>query len=117
MMANSPRHHLLGPWMISIPNWQHRMRTGTFDRGAYLYIPSNTPGLDLRNRVGSLAAGQDYSLNSSGIKDPIVDALIEKVIQARTADELYAATRALDRVLLWSFYFIPGMAQSGYRLV
>ena len=98
-------------------HWQHRMRTGTFDGGAYLYIPSNTPGLDLRNRFGSLAAGQDFSLNWAGIKDPIVDALIEKVIQSRTADDLYASTRALDRVLLWSFYFIPGMAQPGYRLV
>ena len=81
-------------------HWQHRMRTGTFDGGAYLYIPSNTPGLDLRNRFGSLAAGQDYSLNWAGIKDPIVDALIEKVIQARTADELYAATRDLDLSLI-----------------
>ena len=98
-------------------HWQHRMRTGSFDSGAYLYIPSNTPGLDLRNRFGSAAAEQDFGLNWARVKDPIVDALIDKVIQATNADELYAATRALDRVLLWNFYFIPGMAQPGYRLV
>ena len=38
------------------------------------------------------------------------------VVRARTAEELYAATRALDRVLLWSFYFIPGPSAPGMRL-
>ena len=100
-----------------VSNWQHRMRTGSFDGGAYLYIPDNTPGLALRNRFGSAAADQAYSQNWARIKDPVLDFLIDKAIAARTARELYAATRAIDRVLLWKFYFIPGMAQPGYRLV
>ena len=100
-----------------ISHWQHRMRTGSFDGGAYLYIPDNTPGLALRNRFGSAAADQAYSQNWARIRDPVLDFLIDKAIAARTARELYAATRAIDRVLLWNFYFIPGMAQPGYRLV
>ncbi len=100
-----------------ISHWQHRMRTGSFDGGAYLYIPDNTPGLALRNRFGSAAADQPYSQNWARVRDPVLDTLIEKAIAARTARELYAATRAIDRVLLWNFYFIPGMAQPGYRLV
>ena len=98
-------------------HWLYRMRTGTFDGGAYLYIPNNTPGLDLRNRFGSAAAGQEYTQNWARIRDPALDHLIERAIGARSSRELYAATRAIDRVLLWNFYFIPGMAQPGYRLV
>ena len=71
----------------------------------------------MRNRFGSAAADQAYSQNWARIKDPVLDFLIDKAIAARTARELYAATRAIDRVLLWKFYFIPGMAQPGYRLV
>lgn len=98
-------------------DWLHRMRTGSFDGGAYLYIPDNTPGLVLRNRFGSAAANVEYSQNWAKVQDPVLDYLIDKAIQARTADDLYAATRAFDRVILWRYYFIPGMAQPGYRLV
>ncbi len=98
-------------------HWLHRMRTGSFDGGAYLYIPDNTPGLALRNRFGSAAADVEYSQNWAKVKDPVLDHLIDEAIQARNADDLYAATRAFDRVMLWRYYFIPGMAQPGYRLV
>lgn len=100
-----------------VSQWQNRMRRRTYDAGGYIYVPNNTPGLDLRNRFSSAAADQEYSLNWPGIKNPVIDTLIDKVIQARTAKDLYAATRALDRVMLWNFYFIPGMGQPGYRLV
>ena len=42
-----------------------------------------------------------------GIKDPIVDALVDRVIFATDRDDLVAATHALDRVLLWNFYVVP----------
>ena len=47
------------------------------------------------------------SRNYVGIKNPAVDALIERVIFAKDRAELVAATRALDRVLLWNFYVVP----------
>ena len=100
-----------------VSHWQHRMRTGKFDGSGYIFIPGNMPGLDLRNRFGSAAADQEYGLNWAGIKSPVVDFLIDQIIKARTARDLYAATRALDRVLLWNFYMVPGMGQPGYRLV
>lgn len=100
-----------------VSNWLYRMRTGVFDAGADLYIPSNTPGLALRNRFSSAAADQPYAQNWSRIRNPAVDALIDQVLVARKADDFYAATRALDRVLLWNFYYLPGQAQPGYRLV
>ncbi len=98
-------------------NWLYRMRSGDFDAGVYIYRPTNTPGLELEAHFGSAGADQEYSRNWANIRDPVVDALIGEVQTARDAREFYAATRALDRVLLWRFYFVPGSAQPGYRLV
>ncbi len=36
-----------------------------------------------------------------------MDKLIERIIFAKDRDELVAATKALDRVLLWNFYVVP----------
>ena len=47
------------------------------------------------------------SRNYAGIKNPAVDKLIERVIFAKSRQELVAATRALDRVLLWNHYVVP----------
>jgi len=100
-----------------VSNWLYRMRSGKFDGGSALFIPGATPGLALRNWFSTTAADQEFSQNWMHIRNPVVDALIDKVILARTARDFYAATRALDRVLLWSFYWIPTMAQPGFRLV
>jgi microcin C transport system substrate-binding protein len=100
-----------------ISNWLYRMRSGSFDAGAFAYAPTWTPGAALRYRFSSLAADTPFSLNWMHIKDPVVDDLIDEVVAARDERDFYAATRALDRVLLWNFYFIPGMARPGYRLV
>ena len=53
------------------------------------------------------------SRNIVGIKNPAVDALIERVIFAKDRDDLVAATKALDRVLLWNHYVVP---QCTYRI-
>ena len=53
------------------------------------------------------AADTPGSRNLSGIKDPVVDALVERVIFATDRDDLLAATHALDRVLLWNYYVVP----------
>lgn len=100
-----------------VSNWLHRMRARKFDGGGYIFIPGNMPGIDLRNRFSTLSADEPNSQNWMGIKNPAVDFLIDKVNEARTARDLYAATRALDRVLLWEFYVVPGMGQPGYRAV
>ena len=99
-----------------VSNWLYRSRTGSFDANGQNYDPSPMPGLQLRNRFGSASADVSYGQNWPGIKNPVVDSLIEAVNRARTADDLYAATRALDRVLLWNFYFIPGPSAPGLRL-
>jgi microcin C transport system substrate-binding protein len=67
----------------------------------------NTPGVELRSYFGSAAATMDGSLNLAGIADPAVDALIERVIAAKSRAELNIAARALDRVLRAGHYWVP----------
>ncbi len=100
-----------------LSNWLYRMRHGKFDGGSMSFVPSNTPGLQLRNRFGTTAANTEAGQNWSRIRNPAVDALIDHVLAARKPDDFYAATRALDRILLWNFYYIPGLGSPGYRLV
>jgi microcin C transport system substrate-binding protein len=68
---------------------------------------SLSPGNEQRDFWGSQAADTPGSSNYAGIKNPAVDALIDRIIFAKSREEQVAATRALDRVLLWNFYVMP----------
>lgn len=68
---------------------------------------SVSPGNEQRGFWGSAAAGKDASRNTAGIKNAAVDKLVDKIVFAKDRAELVAATRALDRVLLWNFYVVP----------
>jgi microcin C transport system substrate-binding protein len=92
---------------VDTPQYANRLRTWDFDIVTYVWAESLLPGNDQRGYWGSQAADQPGSENVIGIKNPAVDALIEKIIFAKSHDELVAATRALDRVLLWNYYVVP----------
>ncbi len=68
---------------------------------------SESPGNEQRDYWSSDAADREGSRNSIGIKNPAVDALVEKIVDAPDRKSLVTATRALDRVLLWNHYVIP----------
>ena len=68
---------------------------------------SLSPGNEQRGYWGSRAADQPGSRNLIGIKNPAVDKLIDRIIFAKSREELVAATKALDRVLLWNHYVVP----------
>ncbi len=66
-----------------------------------------SPGNELRAYWGSSFADEKGSPNHAGIKDPVVDALIDKVIAAPDRNSLVQSVRALDRVLQWGYWVIP----------
>jgi microcin C transport system substrate-binding protein len=68
---------------------------------------SQSPGNEQRDFWSSAAADAPGSRNLAGIKDPVIDELIELVITAPTRESLVQRTRALDRALLWGYYVIP----------
>ncbi|MBI4725298.1 MAG: ABC transporter substrate-binding protein, partial [Rhodomicrobium sp.] len=81
-----------------------KRREDTFDFDIIIgtFPQSDSPGNEQRYFWGTAAADQPGSLNIIGIKNPAVDALIDKIIFAPNRDALVTACRALDRVLLWS---------------
>ena len=87
--------------------YQNRLRAFDFDIITNGWPESLSPGNEQRGYWGSQAADQPGSFNLIGIKNPTVDALIDKVIFATSRDDLIATTRALDRVLLWNHYVVP----------
>ncbi|MBL6945091.1 MAG: ABC transporter substrate-binding protein [Rhodospirillales bacterium] len=83
------------------------LETFDFDMITFLWGQSLSPGNEQRNFWGSAAATQKGSRNFIGIKDPIIDELIEKLIAAPDRESLVAHSRALDRVLQWGHYLAP----------
>jgi microcin C transport system substrate-binding protein len=95
--------------------YENRLRTWDFDIITYLWGESLLPGNEQRDYWGSKAADQPGSENVIGIANPAVDAMIEKVIAAKTPEDLTAACRALDRILLWNHYVVPQWGYSKMR--
>jgi microcin C transport system substrate-binding protein len=85
----------------------NRERNWDFDVVTSVWGESLSPGNEQRAYWGSQAADQPGSRNLIGIKNAGIDALIERVIFAKDRAELVAATKALDRVLLWNHYVVP----------
>jgi microcin C transport system substrate-binding protein len=84
-------------------------RLNTFDYDATVVVfPRNdlTPGPEQFDNWGSEVADVSGANNLSGVKDPVVDALIGKIVAAETYEDVTAATKALDRVLTWNHYQI-----------
>jgi microcin C transport system substrate-binding protein len=93
--------------MVDPAQYQQRLKDFDFDVTTQRYVMRNTPGVELQSYFGSAAANMDGSLNLAGIADPAVDALIERVLAAKSRDELETAARALDRVLRAGHYWVP----------
>ncbi|CCD92801.1 putative oligopeptide transporter subunit; periplasmic-binding component of ABC superfamily transporter [Bradyrhizobium sp. ORS 375] len=87
--------------------YENRRRNWDFDMVMHSWPESLSPGNEQREYWGSQAASMVGSQNLAGIKNPAIDKLIDRVIFAKSRDELVAATRALDRVLLWNYYVVP----------
>jgi microcin C transport system substrate-binding protein len=98
--------------IIDSAQYQTRYQNFDFDVITFAYTFYPPPGTELRTYFGSEAAGIDGSANLMGIRNPVVDALIEKVTAARDLSSLQIATRALDRVLLWNNYVVPQWGRS-----
>lgn len=88
---------------------QYKRRTDDFDFDIIVdnFGQSHSPGNEQRNFWGTEAADRKGSRNTAGIADKAVDKLIDQIVFAKDRDDLVAATRALDRVLLWGQNVVP----------
>jgi microcin C transport system substrate-binding protein len=93
----------------TVDSAQYRARMNQFDYDMTLnfWVSTLSPGNEQMVYWSSAAADQNGSRNYAGVRSPVVDALAGGLGHARTREELVAAVRALDRVLLWGHYVIP----------
>lgn len=101
--------------IVDTSQYIQRFQAFDFDMVTGRFAQSLSPGNEQRDFWSSQAADIPGSRNVAGIRSPVVDALIDKIIFAADREALIATTRALDRVLLWNYYMIPQYFQPTLR--
>ncbi|SDI24341.1 microcin C transport system substrate-binding protein [Pseudomonas flavescens] len=130
LLVNPNLERILQPFTENLASIGIQANLRTVDRAQYkqrldqfefdmilLTLPQTlSPGLEQSLYFHSSQASVKGGKNYAGIHDPVVDALLEKLLSARSRDEQVAATRALDRVMLWQYYTIPNWYIDYHRL-
>lgn len=93
-----------------------RVQNFDYDMIVHVYGQSLSPGNEQKNFWHSESADHPGSKNLAGIKDPIVDQMVNKIIYAQTQEELTAACKALDRILWYGYYLVPNWYLNVHRL-
>lgn len=93
-----------------------RIKNFDFDMLVSVFGQSQSPGNEQRNYWHSSTANQKGSNNLAGIKDKVVDHLVDAIIYATTRESLVSACRALDRVLWYGYYVVPNWYLASHRL-
>lgn len=96
--------------------YKSRMDNFDFDMVVTTFPTSMSPGNELMNMFDSASAEVKGSNNIPGITDPVVDALVKKIIQSKNREEVVVASRALDRVLLYGEYLVPNWYINVHRI-
>ena len=102
--------------VIDAASWTERRQKFDFDLSATAWRVGVNPGSELRAFYGSVAAGQEGSNNLTGLADPVVDALIERIVEAENRADLVVAARALDRVLRSKHIWIGNWHLGAHRV-
>lgn len=96
--------------------YQKRLDEFDFDVTTHVFGASQTPGNELLDMFVSASADRPGSSNLPGIKDPLVDAIVEQLLRSKTRDELVVKARSLDRVLRHGWYMVPHFHSATHRV-
>lgn len=102
--------------VVDTAQYYKRIEERDFDITTMVVPQSLSPGNEQKDFWSSAAADERGSVNYAGIKNPVVDELVELLIAAPDYESLITRTRALDRVLLWNFYVIPNWHIQSFRV-
>ncbi|MFV5191726.1 extracellular solute-binding protein [Acinetobacter sp. 'aerobic (ED)'] len=91
---------------VDVPQYMERIRRQDFDMMVLKLPQTLTPGKEQAQFWGSAAADEAGNYNYSGIKNPVIDQMIEKIVRAKTREEVVLYTRVLDRLLRAGYYQI-----------
>jgi len=103
--------------LVDVTQYIKRLEEHDFDITTRRFVQGLSPGAELLSYFGSETADQFGTLNASGIKDPVVDALLLEILSAKDREQLTVATRALDRILLWGHYMVPQWYKGTHHIV
>ncbi len=101
---------------IDAPQFEERRKTFDFDITVARYSMPATPGFELFNIFSSGAASDPGSNNLAGVANPAVDALIEAVVAAKTAEAHAVAVSALDRALRALHIWVPQWSKGSHTM-
>jgi len=101
---------------IDLALYQRRLDNFDFDMVVNVFGQSQSPGNEQRDYWYSTSADREGSRNLAGIKNPVVDAMVDRIIYAETQEELTAACKSLDRVLWYGYYVVPNWYLSKHRI-
>ena len=101
---------------VDAAQYQKRSEDFDFDMITSLFPQSLSPGNEQRDFWGSEAADMSGSRNEIGIKDPVIDQLLEELIHAPNRAQLVIYCRALDRILQWRHYVVPNFHMGAFRV-
>ncbi len=102
--------------LVDPAQYQSRLKSFDFDLTTRRYSMPMTPGEIIRRYWSSDDAAIPGSRNLSGIADKVIDALSDKVIQAKSRKQQITAARALDRVLRAGRYWVPQWNKATHNL-
>ncbi|MBJ27106.1 MAG: hypothetical protein CL567_05550 [Alphaproteobacteria bacterium] len=103
--------------LVDVTQYIKRLEKHDFDITTRRFVQRLSPGAELLSYFSSETADQYGTLNSSGIKDSVVDALLIEVLSAKSREQLIVAARALDRILLWGHYMVPQWFKNTHHIV
>lgn len=130
LLVNPSLERIIQPYRTNLARLGIDMRIRTVDRAQYksrldqfdydmilATLPQSlSPGLEQHGYFHSSQRDVQGSRNYAGIANPVVDDLLEKLLAASNRDQQIAATKALDRVLLWEHYTIPNWYIDYHRI-
>ncbi|HWU00966.1 MAG TPA: ABC transporter substrate-binding protein, partial [Terriglobales bacterium] len=102
---------------VDTAQYENRARAFDYDMIVVRIGQSLSPGNEQRDFWGSASADEQGGQNQMGIKDPAIDAMINKIITAQNRHDLVTATHALDRLLQWGFYAVPHFTNRTFWIV
>lgn len=102
--------------VVDTSQMQNRLDNFDFDMTINVFSQSLSPGNEQFDLWASNKADVKGSRNLIGVRDPVVDDLVEKLVHANTREELVTICHALDRVLLWHYYVIPQWHIGSFRI-
>ncbi|WP_374385237.1 extracellular solute-binding protein [Dongia sp.] len=101
---------------VDAAQYQKRNEDFDYDMISSVFPQSLSPGNEQRDFWGSASADAPGSRNEIGIKDPVIDQLVEELIATPNREELIAYCRALDRILQWRYYVVPNWHMGAFRI-